>query len=458
MSIGIEQSSLPPATYKSIKKFAYIEPSEIRVGERLVKTRKPIYFVEQDDEYIYVPFNLACRLLQGYPHDGLDYPRVEYRSTITLRDYQLSIVHEAWNHLTNYRTTTLKLYTGCGKTIIACYLMCALELRTLVMVPNLDLAVQWAKVIAEAAGARVGVLRTDARANTVDGVVSVDEVDVLVAYHQRLRKVAELTLAHFGLLVLDEAHMLAVDSNVPNFFKLHPQYIIACTATLARKDGFHRVIQLIVGEHYVKRTIPHTFQVVRVSTDYAPEPKITPRGVDYTDLVNLISTNENRNHKIIELCLAELQQNPSSRGLVLTSRVEHVEALAKLAEQYGISTDVLYGDRKSYRERSLLIGTYKKIGVGFDETNYLTNFSGNKFKYMIVTVPIKYDKWQDTTTTKFDQIKEGGLLEQIVGRVMRVDRPTIYYLVDDHEVLQRHWNSSVKWFRQFDRCQIVDFE
>ena len=458
MSIGLDKDGVSTEMARQIRKFTHIIPTTVRMGNQVYKSRQPIYFVQQDSDYIYLPFNLACRLLQSYPHDDLCYPTVDFDTIITPRDYQEGIIDEAWQQLTNYRTTTLKLYTGCGKTIIACYLMCQISLRTLIVVPNLDLAIQWTKVIHENTSARVGILRTDGRVDHDDTIITPDEVDVMVAYHQRLKKLPEETLARFGLLILDEAHMLAVESNIDNFFKIHPKYIITCTATLARKDGFHRMIQLVSGDHYVKRTIPHSFRVVRVPTDYTPDPKTTPKGVDYTDLVRLISSYENRNRKIIELCRRELEVDASCRGLILTSRVEHVEELSKLAKMYGIGADVLYGNRKSYIERSLLIGTYKKIGVGFDEANYLPNFSGRKFKYLIIAVPIKYDKRQDNTATKVDQIKEGGFLEQIIGRVMRIDRPTIYYLIDNHPVLVRHWNSSVMWFRQFDRCQILDVE
>lgn len=459
MSVAVERSTLSAEQRAYIRKGTHVVATLNHVGGQTYASRPPIYFFHEDAQWTYLPFDFGCRLFGCYPHDDQPYPVVEYDSRVELRDYQVEIVREALGQLREYRTTTLKIYTGGGKTVIACHLMAQLGLRTLVMTPNLSLGQQWAAVIQQYTRARVGILGTTGRGSVTDPAgrrLPLAETEVLVAYFQRVKKLTEEDLAPFGVVVFDEAHLLAVETNRLNFFRIHPRYLIACTATLARRDGFHRMIQLVVGTHYVKRTIPHPFRVVKVETNYAPEPRQTTMGVDYTDLVRLISEYEPRNELVVELCQRELAEDDQRRGLVLTSRVSHVRALAELAQRRGLGCATLCGDERGYIERSLLIGTYKKIGVGFDEANYLPEFSGRKFKFLVIAVPIKYDQRQDDTIANFDDIREGGPLEQIIGRVMRSDHPTIYYLVDDHPVLVRHWRSSVRWFRQFERCQISE--
>lgn len=458
MSVAVERSTLSVEQRAYIRKGTFVMPTVNHVGAQTYTSRSPIYFFREDTQWTYLPFNFACRMFNCFPHDDQPYPTVQYDSQVELRDYQVGIVGEALDQLHQHRTTTLKIYTGGGKTVIACHLMAQLGLRTLVMTPNLSLGQQWARVIQQYTHASVGILGTTGRESITNldrHRLPLEHTDVLVAYFQRVGKLTEDDLAQFGVVVFDEAHLLAVETNRLNFFKLHPRYLIACTATLARRDGFHKMIQLVVGTHYVKRTIPHQFHVIKVETNYTPEPRLTTRGVDYTDLVRLISENFPRNMMITDLCQRELTSDCSRRGLILTSRIDHVRALAELVQQRGMNCATLCGDEKGYTEQPLLIGTYKKIGVGFDEANYLPEFSGRKFKFLIIAVPIKYNKQQDDTIANFDDIREGGPLEQIIGRVMRSDCPTIYYLVDNHMVLLRHWQSSVRWFQQFERCQIT---
>lgn len=450
MSVGVQLSSLSSEQLKIIKRETYIVPRQNtlnRFQKRsfTTSTRQASYFNLLINDWLYLPFSYACSLFGCYAHDNFDYPKVKFEHQIKLikNEYldQESITTEALEQLQKYRTTTLKIFTGGGKTIMAIYLMTQLGYKTLIMCPNIPISEQWKNAIEKLTNARVGLLESE-----------IPDADVVICYYDRLTKLEQCKLADFGLLMMDEAHMLAVASNQNNFFKIRPKYIIALTATLARADGFHEMIRMMVGYHYVRRTNPYPFQVVQLETGFAPEPKLTERGTDYNDLVHLLSRDDTRNCQIMNVIYQNL--TGQDRGLILTNFEEHVKILAQWCEYYKIPYDTLYGSKKSYTEQSILIGTYKKIGVGFDEANYLPNFSGNKFKYLIMAIPIKHDPYRDDHSVKCGDISEGGGLEQVIGRVMRSINSVIYYLVDDHKTTKNHWSSSKRWFKQFKNCQL----
>lgn len=448
MSISVKLSSLSDIHLQAIKKETYIIPRPSFFKSKFGASntsRKAIYFNLKIGDYLYLPFSYACGLFGCYPNDYHDYTKIEIHNNIQLvkNEYldQHAIIDEALDQLNKYRTTTMKIFTGGGKTMMSIYLMSKLGYRTLIMCPNVSICEQWKNAIENHTDSQVSVLSSNTDLNC----------QVLICYYDRLSKLDESDLSDFGLLMMDEAHMLAVESNRHNFFKIRPKYIISLTATLARADGFHEMIRMMVGYHYVRRTNPYPFHVVKVNTGFKPEPKSTDRGVDYNNLIHIISRDDKRNYQIMTI----IYQNITDRGLILTKFEEHVKILSRWCEYYNIEYDTLYGSKKSYTEKSVLIGTYKKIGVGFDEANYLANFSGNKFKYLIMAVPIKYDPYQDDQANTSD-ISEGGGLEQVIGRVMRSLNSVIYYLVDEHRTLKKHWSLSKRWFSQFESCNITE--
>ena len=72
------------------------------------------------------------------------------------------------------------------------------------------------------------------------------------------------------------------------------------------------------------------------------------------------------------------------------------------------------------------------MGVGFDEANFCADYDGKPSDLLIVTQTFK--SWPS--------------FEQVRGRGMRADKPTVVYLNDKHKITRRHMTIMRKYFRQ----------
>lgn len=131
------------------------------------------------------------------------------------------------------------LPTGAGKTVVALLAIERLALRTLVVVPTLDLLGQWRATLVERLGLperAVGVVGGGKRA---PGEVTVITYDSAIAPARRLDG--------YGLLVVDEAHHLPATSYRRIVEKVNAPYRLGLSATPERADGRHHDLDALLG-------------------------------------------------------------------------------------------------------------------------------------------------------------------------------------------------------------------
>lgn len=192
------------------------------------------------------------------------------------------------------------------------------------------------------------------------------------------------------------------------------------TATMVRGDNLHLICHLVGGDHGVFMTAkdPYTFNIVDLGFINAEE-RVGPMGVDYTNLCCSLSEIEEYNRAILNI----VKQHSNNKFIILTRRVEHGAALVKMFRENDISADTMMGTKKSYVNSRVLIGTFSKIGTGFDEkTSSASVFKGNVSDSLILCHSVK---------------KEANF-EQFRGRVMRTDNPTIYWLNVGNKTIRSH--------------------
>jgi len=80
-------------------------------------------------------------------------------------------------------------------------------------------------------------------------------------------------------------------------------------------------------------------------------------------------------------------------------------------------------DKDTYRSSRVLIGTFSKIGTGFDEATSCIDFDGRRIDMLIMV---------GSTKSKTRVI-------QALGRAERSDNPMVIDLVDDNGSIERHW-------------------
>jgi superfamily II DNA or RNA helicase len=158
------------------------------------------------------------------------------------RPYQAEAI-ESW--LKHDGRGVVVLPTGAGKTVVALMALARLKLRTLIVVPTIELLYQWRDAVVER-------LQLPKR---VVGVVGDG--------HKEWRPITVITYAsaampnaplnNIGLLICDEAHHLPSPSYATIATRSNAPYRLGLTATPDRADGEHSALGELIGPLVYRR-------------------------------------------------------------------------------------------------------------------------------------------------------------------------------------------------------------
>ena len=163
--------------------------------------------------------------------------RGELRSAI-----QKEAVRRSLHKLQKDGGGVLCLPTGTGKTIIALCIACTMKVKTLIVVHKQLLINQWAERIEQfVPHARVGKLQQKN--------VNVEGCDIVVGMLQSvaMRQYEPEVFEGFGLVVLDEVHVVPAPVFSRALFKVCSPCMLGMSATPERKDGMSYVISWFIG-------------------------------------------------------------------------------------------------------------------------------------------------------------------------------------------------------------------
>ncbi len=131
------------------------------------------------------------------------------------------------------------LPTGAGKTMVAMMAVARSEVRTLVVVPTIELLQQWQATLAERLGyplSEVGVVGGGKRTVRDLTVITYDSAAM-----------PGRRLDGFGLLVVDEVHHLPAPAYRAIAGKVSAPFRLGLSATPERSDGGHRDLDVLIG-------------------------------------------------------------------------------------------------------------------------------------------------------------------------------------------------------------------
>ncbi len=171
---------------------------------------------------------------------GLSFP---CQFSLPLRPYQEEAV-AAWED--NGGRGIIVLPTGAGKTIVAIAALARLGLRSLIVVPTIDLLHQWRAALAEQLGyplAAVGMIGGGKR--------TVRELTVITYDSAAL---PSRRLDDFGLLIVDEVHHLPASAYRVIAAKVNAPFRLGLSATPERADLRHWLLPDLVGPVVYRRT------------------------------------------------------------------------------------------------------------------------------------------------------------------------------------------------------------
>jgi len=433
MSVRIKLSDLSEEQKKAIRKHLLFQPKQSYFRKNnwwSDNQKEPIqfYYIDKPKGEIVLPYTFANILMGKHINSERQYPPGKYDFLGTLMESkdQPNIVREAWEQLQEYGTTLLHVPPSRGKTIMSAYLGSLLGGLVIVVMNRKTIQKGWVNTFTEFTNAGVWVFDNK---NHIP-----EKCNVIIVMEGKFHKIPPEILRMVSVFILDEAHMFCTVSQVALLLSLQPKYIIACTATLERSDGMHKMVESLIGTHGVYREPEKEFIVYGLFTGIKKETEKTKNGTtNWAKLVNDLAMDPKRNAIILDL----VENNPEFKILILSWNKSHINLLTNIFMNRGISVDYLSGTKSSFKDSRVLIGTISKIGTGFDPKMASEGDFTRQFNMMIIC----------------GSTKSVPLLKQIIGRGFRADFPIIFDFVDDNRITKNHWRIRKKEY-QLMNCEI----
>lgn len=334
---------------------AYLD--RLRLGLYAGGEPETICLVDEQSDELRLPRGAIHALRRAGAQEGLiiacDDARVLPVETLPeipelpLRDYQAAAVEK----LVKITQGTVVIPCGGGKTRVGMGAIARLRTPTLVLVHTLDLAEQWLGELKDKLGLDAGLVG--------DGEQRVAPVTVAVV-QALVRWDAEgldAFLGGFGLVILDEAHHVAVSTFYSVVDRCPARYRLGLTATPEREDGLTALLDLYLGtplsvvthEELVEAGVLTVPEIRSVETEFSYPYTCAE---DYSPLLAAVAVDQRRNQLIVDAVVAEAQAG--NVCLVLSGRVEHCRRLADGITAAGVSAAVLTGEVKRARRKELL--------------------------------------------------------------------------------------------------------
>lgn len=444
MSLICPLTDIPNELQVELRKTLRFEGEMNFMAKKFGAQPKVFYFFKVVDGIAYIPYVIGLWAFPDYAFP--EYPsREEFESNgPSLREFQEDVLAEAIPILHDLGSVILNVPTGTGKGKLAIELAKSVsDGKIVVFFTFIFLGKSWYENFVQHSTCK-SVLLLEKKNSLSKWVDEHEDIpDVLLVPIERTYWLDQEIRDMYRIMIIDEAHLFCTKENSQILLDWHPEYIIALTATINRSDGMFPMMEALAGTLVIRKS-NRPFEVVKVEINLEPELEegLSPMEIwqalstwtatsedwntNVVDIINLIWEEDNTDED------AEKDENGEvipSKILILVSRKAHVEYLNKLLTDFGIESSTYYGTAKSYNDAPVIIGTYKKMGTGFDEALACDDFNGRRFRRLITAFTLK------------DEL----MIEQSIGRVMRVFNPRIYDMVGSHRICQRHWGIRQKW-------------
>jgi hypothetical protein len=318
----------------------------------------------------------------------------------TLRDIQSLLVDQI-----KEKTCLLNLPTGFGKTIIGLYLASSIQGNTLVLIPRSIIFDQWKD-----------------RLNQFLPLNESVTLEPEIAFYNKMKTMNENTfIEQYECVIIDECHM---NTNLV-FTKILPKIkcniLIGLTASYVPDNDQYYIhyFKQILRKHETK-----VFLVIPIQLDFVPKISYIWREgrnqLDYTSMMKSLTSNDNRLLVIREFITKLIIEEPTCKILVLVKNINTINFIKNIhvTNNTELIVDTMSGSKNDWnRDSDILIGTYQKMGVGFDSFCF-------------------------TKLVLLDNVKD---IIQAEGRLRNQDF-TIYDLIDDHDIFRNHWSQRRNWY------------
>jgi superfamily II DNA or RNA helicase len=409
MSVLLEIDNIPITKREQLANDLRIKPLTKGKKYSSISNEKDFDCYEVIDDMVVVPFAYAFHnLISTYPNDDRLFPKIEAKFNLELFDRQKELRTETFQILNDFRSLTLALPTGYGKSLYALYIACKIGLKTIIYVHRIIIADQWVTYIKRACG-------EDTKYQIVNSTCNIDHTaDFYIVNFGIPPKRDRADFANIGTLIVDEAHAIATQQYSKCLAYSFPKWIMFLTATPERSDGQDTLLGFYTGPCMIRRSLWIMMNIYILNTGFKPTIKKTDSGgLNWNAILESQSMDKSRNILIIDLVKYFTTRNI----LILCKRKSHASILLSGLKKYNLNVDCYMGSQRYVNYNSqILVATYSKGGVGFDHP---------KLDMLIVAA----------------DVKENYI--QYIGRILRKDYnfPIVIDLVDSFKPLQNHSKS-----------------
>lgn len=334
---------------------------------------------------------------------------------------QVDVVNESLSILKKQGSCYVAPYCGFGKTHLGCAIAAELGYETLFLSHRRLISNGWNEIFTQVFG--ITPITFD------DYLKGKKKCPVVVASALKVAKTDPKKLENFGTVIVDEALYFCTPELIKSLLRTRPKYLVGLCAEWKRQDGLHKILPFFFGDekNYIKRINTKPFHVYKYQTNIVPPLKYQrwTGKLDWNHIINYISEHSGRNKMIATLC----QIFSKNKILILCKRKSHCDALYEILKNLGDNVSVLYGSTDTFNSSRILISTFSKTSIGFDDKNACIDFDGQRLDLLITA--------SDTEN-----------IEQAVGRIMRtIELPRVIDIVDDFSSLKKHWSKRMNFYK-----------
>ena len=337
---------------------------------------------------------------------------------------QITVMKESISLLEKNNSILLALRTGFGKTACMFYLISYYGMKTVILSYSNKLHTQyieqgnkWCPTL------KIQIVKDD----KLDPNYDVYIIGIIKCTH-----IDNSQFKNIGMVFVDEAQLTLTNTFSDALLQFTPKYLIGLSATPDRKDGKHQLLYPFFGkkEEFIVRHQKKEFTIIKYLTNIKPIIKDNKIGkLDWNALIASLSSNEKRQRAIVDLCI----RYSDKRILILCKRVCTILGcdnyskcncvdinsigLIPLLKEKGENVDYCaYTKKEPNEECRILIGTFGKLGVGYDSNRELLILETD-----VVDV------------------------RQYEGRI-RSDNNIVIDIVDKFYSLEKHWKEREQWY------------